>query len=197
MPVTTIEWVGQKIRMIDQTQLPLKLVYLDIDQVETLGEAIRNLRVRGAPAIGVAAAFGILLGIQHHADEDEQGFFQKLHETAEYLRRTRPTAVNLAWALDQMLAVAHAQKGKPVAEIKQALLQKAKDIYEQDRQTNRKLAAHGAALVPENAQIITHCNTGALATVDYGTALGVIFTAHAQGKKLHVWVDETRPLLQG
>jgi len=197
MPVTTIEWLDGKIRLIDQTQLPQKLVHLLIDDVEHLGEAIRKLRIRGAPAIGVAAAFGVLLGVQQTDDHNHEAFFAALNKTATFLRNTRPTAVNLAWALEQMLQTAHAYKERPVPAIKKALLEKALALYQADRDTNRRLAAHGATLIPPKAEIITHCNTGALATVDYGTALGVIFHAHAQGKKIHVWVDETRPLLQG
>jgi methylthioribose-1-phosphate isomerase len=197
MPVTTIEWLENKIRMIDQTLLPNELVYLEIDDVETLGEAIKSLRVRGAPAIGVAAALGVLIGIQNAADDDRSLFFEQLESTANYLKGTRPTAVNLAWAVDRMAKVAHQHHQRSVPELKRMLSDEAVRIYEEDRRINRKIGEYGDEIVPQNAQIITHCNTGALATVDYGTALGVLFTAHTKGKKLRVWVDETRPLLQG
>ncbi len=196
MPVTTIEWVNQKIRMIDQTRLPLELVYLEIDDVEELAEAIKSLRVRGAPAIGIAAAFGLLLPLRTFQG-DHREFFAVLESTASYLKRTRPTAVNLSWAIDQMLQTARAHQQEPIEAIKAALERKAMDLYEHDRQTNRRIAEMGEPLIPNPAGIITHCNTGALATVDYGTALGVLFCAHEKGKKLRVWVDETRPLLQG
>ena len=197
MPVTTIEWIDDHIRLIDQTRLPEALVYLDIHDIPALAEAIRSLRVRGAPAIGIAAAFGVLLTAYQYRGENTDELIQQLHETSQFLAETRPTAVNLRWALEQMMQEARRLAGASVAEIRDALYRKAMALFESDRQVCRKIGEHGAALIPDGAQIITHCNTGALATVDWGTALGAIFTAHAQGKKLHVWVDETRPLLQG
>ncbi|MCA9732451.1 MAG: S-methyl-5-thioribose-1-phosphate isomerase [Deferribacteres bacterium] len=198
MPVTTISWSDEKIRIIDQTQLPLNLVYFDIADVPTLCEAIVKLRVRGAPAIGIAAAFGVYLGIKETPEYlEKEKLFTVINTVVLTLKKTRPTAVNLAWALDQMLETAQNNSDKSPLEIKSALLVKALQMYEDDREINRRLAEHGASLIPQNAQIITHCNTGALATVDYGTALGSIFLAHSKGKKVHVWVDETRPLLQG
>ncbi len=197
MPVTTIEWENDHIRMIDQTRLPLELVHLKIDKVEVLAEAIKSLRVRGAPAIGVAGAFGILLGIQNHADEDREGFFKLLEETAIYLNATRPTAVNLSWALNRMQAVANSNAGQDVPSLKQMLRNEALEIWEEDRRTCRALGQHGQALLEDGSRILTHCNTGALATADYGTAIGVVFAANEAGKKVHVYADETRPLLQG
>jgi len=197
MPVTTIEWRENKVRLIDQTRLPLELVHLHIDEVEILGEAIKKLRVRGAPAIGVAAAFGVLLGIQKLPGEDKEKFFSELDRVITYLRGTRPTAANLAWALERMRRIAEAHRQQAVAQIKNELFAEANKIFLEDQQTCRAIGRHGAGLIPDAATIITHCNTGALATADFGTALGVLFTAHAQGKKLHVFVDETRPLLQG
>ncbi len=197
MPLPTITWHNDKIRMIDQTRLPGELVYLEIDQLEILAEAIKSLRVRGAPAIGIAGAFGVLLSAQSAGDEAHEGFFAQLAHDVAFLRRTRPTAVNLGWALDRMLAVAQAHRGQPLSAVRAALQREALEIFEEDRQTCRALGRHGAELVPSQATAMTHCNTGALATADFGTALGVLFTAHAQGKKLHVIVDETRPLLQG
>jgi methylthioribose-1-phosphate isomerase len=197
MPVTTIEWIDNKVKIIDQTRLPAELVYLHIDQVEILAEAIKKLRVRGAPAIGIAGAFGVLLGIQQLHGEDKNQFFAELDRVITCLRGTRPTAVNLSWALERVRRAAEIHRQEPVAEIKKILVAEAQKIYEEDRQTCRALGRHGAELLPDPAIVITHCNTGALATADFGTALGVLFTAHAQGKKLHVFVDETRPLLQG
>jgi methylthioribose-1-phosphate isomerase len=197
MPVTTIEWLDNKVKLIDQTRLPGELVHLHIDQVEVLGEAIKKLRVRGAPAIGIAGAFGVLVGVQHFHGEDKGKFFSELDRVVTYLRGTRPTAVNLSWALERMRRTAETNKEKTVSQIKQLLFAEAQKIFVEDQETCRALGQHGAALIPNPATIITHCNTGALATADFGTALGVLFTAHAQGKKLHVFVDETRPLLQG
>jgi methylthioribose-1-phosphate isomerase len=197
MPVTTIEWLDNKVKLIDQTKLPGELVHLHIDQVEVLGEAIKKLRVRGAPAIGIAGAFGVLLGVQHFHGEDKTQFFAELDRTVNYLRGTRPTAVNLSWALERMRRTAEAHRQEPIAQIKKKLFTEAQKIFAEDQETCRALGRHGAVLIPNPATIITHCNTGALATADFGTALGVLFTAHAQGKNLHVFVDETRPLLQG
>lgn len=196
MPVKTIEWKDGKVRLIDQTRLPHELVHIETDEVETLGEAIRSLRVRGAPAIGIAAAFGVVIGVQKAPDEP-QAFYQQLRTTIDFLRTTRPTAVNLFWALDRMWAVAQSRRGQPVAQIKAALLAEAQQILEEDRRTCRQIGHHGAALLPDPAEVLTHCNTGALATADYGTALGVVYAAVEQGKRVHVYADETRPLLQG
>ncbi len=183
--------------MIDQTRLPLELVYLDIDKVEVLGDAIKKLRVRGAPAIGIAGAFGVILGVQHFRGEDKAAFLSLMRETADYLAGTRPTAVNLSWAIQRIKRVAEECKDRSVAEIKNCLLKEALTIWEEDRQTCRRLAQHGSQLIRDGFRILTHCNTGALATADYGTALGVVFTAKEQGKKVSVFADETRPLLQG
>ncbi|MCH8021089.1 S-methyl-5-thioribose-1-phosphate isomerase [candidate division KSB1 bacterium] len=197
MPVTTIEWKNNKIRMIDQTKLPEELIHLEISDIEVLAEAIKSLRVRGAPAIGIAGAFGVVLGVQNFAGEDKEAFFKQLKESSEYLNATRPTAVNLSWAIQRMNRLADANKSKPVAEIKEQLLKEAQTIWEEDREICRRLGKHGARLVKDGFNVLTHCNTGALATADYGTALGVVFAAHEEGKKLHVYADETRPLLQG
>ena len=197
MPVTTIEWTNNQIRMIDQTKLPEELTYLEISDTEVLAEAIKSLRIRGAPAIGIAGAFGMVLGVQKFAGEEKEVFFKQLKETAEYLNATRPTAVNLSWAIQRMNGVAEQNKDKPVAEIKEQLLKEAQTIWEEDRKICRRLGKHGAKLLKDGFNVLTHCNTGALATVDYGTALGVVFAANEEGKKLHVYADETRPLLQG
>ncbi len=197
MPVSTITWRNGKIKLLDQTRLPAELVYLEITQLEVLGEAIKSLRVRGAPALGIAGAFGTLLSAHLFQGEDKTAFFAQLERDMKYLRETRPTAVNLGWALNRMHGVVQKFREKSLPEIKAALLKEAVSIFEEDRHSSRALAEHGAALVPQSATVITHCNTGALVTADYGTALGVLFAAHAHGKKLHVFVDETRPLLQG
>jgi methylthioribose-1-phosphate isomerase len=197
MPVTTIKWVDGKVRMIDQTKLPEELVYLEIDDVEILGEAIKSLRVRGAPAIGIAGAFGMVLGVQDFKGEDKDAFFKGLKQTADYLNATRPTAVNLSWAINRMMQVAQEAANKPISEIKQRLRQEALTIWQEDREICRSLGKHGAKIIQDGFRVLTHCNTGALATADYGTALGVIFAATEAGKKVSVYADETRPLLQG
>ena len=170
MPVSTIAWHNDKIRMIDQTRLPAELVYLDIIALEVLGEAIKSLRVRGAPALGVAGAFGVLLSAQRFRSEDKSAFFAHLDRDIAYLRATRPTAVNLGWALDRMKRVLETHRAANISAIKAALHTEADRIFEEDRRTCRALAEHGATLVPQEATVITHCNTGALATADFGTA---------------------------
>ncbi len=197
MPVTTIQWSNNKIKIIDQTKLPHELVYLSLGDLDSVAEAIRNLRVRGAPAIGVTAAFGVVLVLQNFKGNDHTAFFEELDQTANTLRQTRPTAINLGWALERMQRIAANHRNEEVEEIKKHLFTEAKNIFEEDRRICRAIGRHGSVLIPNPANVITHCNTGALATADFGTALGVLFTAHALGKKLHVYVDETRPLLQG
>jgi methylthioribose-1-phosphate isomerase len=198
--VQTLHWVGGvdgHLRMIDQTRLPVEFVEIDCRDVETLWEAIKTLRVRGAPAIGVAAAYGVCLGVQKVADADETTFFKRLHEAADYLATSRPTAVNLFWAIERMKKAAERLHGKPTAEIAAALLAEARAIHEEDRQMCRAIGRHGAELLTDGQGVLTHCNAGGLATSDYGTALAVIFAAAEAGKRLHVYADETRPLLQG
>ncbi len=196
----TLRWIGDThghLRLIDQTRLPVEFVELECRNVETVWEAIKMLRVRGAPAIGIAAAYGLCLALQT-AGGDEAAWFARLDEAAAYLASSRPTAVNLFWALERMQAAATRLRGKAApAEIHVALLDEARTIHEEDRQVCRAIGRYGAALLPAGAGVLTHCNAGGLATADYGTALAVFFTAHEQGKQPHVFVDETRPLLQG
>ncbi|MDZ7260833.1 MAG: S-methyl-5-thioribose-1-phosphate isomerase [candidate division KSB1 bacterium] len=197
MPVKSIEWIQGKVRIIDQTRLPVELVYEDIDDYRVLAQAIRELRIRGAPAIGIAGAFGVVLGIQTVADTDKEGFFQKLGQVTEELKNTRPTAVNLFWALERLRKMAELNSHKEVVEIKELLLKEALAILEEDRETCRKIGRYGAQLIQDGFTVLTHCNAGGLATSEYGTALGVIYTAVEEGKKVRVYADETRPLLQG
>ncbi|MFP4058236.1 MAG: S-methyl-5-thioribose-1-phosphate isomerase [Candidatus Brocadiia bacterium] len=200
MPVPTIQWVGGlggHARLIDQTRLPTEFREIDVTDVESMREAIRALRVRGAPAIGIAAAYGTVLGVQGSEAEDYEQFRRELAGTADRLATARPTAVNLFWALERMKEVAEAQRSMPIPALKQRLLDEALAIAEEDRATCRAIGRHGARRVPDPAGVLTHCNAGALATADYGTALGVLYAAHEQGKRLHVYADETRPLLQG
>jgi methylthioribose-1-phosphate isomerase len=198
--ISTLSWNGGvdgHLRLIDQTRLPVEFVEIDCRDVESVWEAIKTLRVRGAPAIGIAAAYGVCLGVQNVVGRDESEFFSRLHQTADYLATSRPTAVNLFWALDRMKRAAEKQRGKPTTEIAVALLAEAQSIYEEDRRMCRAIGRHGAELFRDGQGVLTHCNAGGLATSDYGTALAAIFAATEAGKKLHVYADETRPLLQG
>jgi methylthioribose-1-phosphate isomerase len=200
-PVQTLRWIGGIdgfLRLIDQTRLPTEFVEIDCRDVESLWEAIRNLRVRGAPAIGIAAAFGVCLGVQAVVGSDEKEFFDELKRASSHLATSRPTAVNLFWALERMTRTAEALRGKGCPrEIAQQLLAEAQVIWEEDRAMCRQIGRHGAELLRDGNGVLTHCNAGALVTVDYGTALAPIFTAHEAGKRLHIYIDETRPLLQG
>jgi len=199
--VETLRWVGGlhgHLALIDQTLLPVEFTEIECRDVQTVWEAIKMLRVRGAPAIGVAAAYGVCLGLQSVADADEEAFFRRLHEVTEYLAGSRPTAVNLFWALERMKRAAAKRRGKkPPAEIAADLLAEARTIHEEDRQMCRAIGRHGAELLADGQGVLTHCNAGGLATSDYGTALAVFFAAAESGKRLHVYADETRPLLQG
>lgn len=200
MPVQPIRWkaglMDGCVELIDQTLLPGRLVWLECRDAETMFEAIRVLRVRGAPAIGVAAAMGLVLAVRRVAD-DEGRFFDALQTGRDYLASSRPTAVNLFWALDRMVARARALRGQAVAGIKQSLLDEALTIQREDANMCRSIGGFGADLIPQSATVLTHCNAGSLATAEYGTALAAIYTAFERGKKIQVFADETRPLLQG
>jgi methylthioribose-1-phosphate isomerase len=190
-PPRTIQWIGALdgfVRLLDQTLLPSQVVYRDCRSVEDVWEAIRNLRVRGAPAIGIAAAMGVVLGVQGREDD----ILQRLDEVVNYLATSRPTAVNLFWAIERMKRCAREGHGAP-----EKLLQEALAIEAEDRRMCRAIGQVGAELVTSGYGILTHCNAGGLATSDYGTALAVMFTAAEQGKTIRVFADETRPLLQG
>jgi methylthioribose-1-phosphate isomerase len=198
--VQTLRWVGGvdgHLVLIDQTLLPVEFVEIECRDVETVWEAIKMLRVRGAPAIGIAAAYGVCLGLQTVAAQDEAALYKRLDEVADYLASSRPTAVNLFWALERMRNRAAELRGSETAEIAEGLLAEARTIHEEDRRMCRAIGRHGAELLADGQGVLTHCNAGGLATADYGTALAVIFAAAESGKRLHVYVDETRPLLQG
>ncbi|NQT20474.1 MAG: S-methyl-5-thioribose-1-phosphate isomerase [Planctomycetes bacterium] len=200
MPLATIEWVGGldgHARLIDQTLLPTELKYIDCEDVPTMWNSIKRLAVRGAPAIGIAAALGTVLGIRGSEASDFNEFEEELRHVANYLGSSRPTAVNLFWALDRMHAVARHNANLPIDRIKEVLLEEAKAIIEMDKTVCRQIGRHGAELIADGTTILTHCNAGGLATADYGTALAVMFAAHEQGKRISVYADETRPLLQG
>lgn len=196
----TITWKGGldgRCELIEQTLLPGELVILNVEDVDTMWDAIKRLAVRGAPAIGVAAAYGVVLGVRGSDASDEGAFDADLQKACVYLASARPTAVNLFWALDRMKAHAGTLAGTGVDSLKQGLLDEALAIEAQDRAICHKLGEIGAALIDDGDGLLTHCNAGALATAGYGTALAVMFESHAQGKKISVYADETRPLLQG
>ena len=192
-----IEWIGEAqgfLRLIDQTRLPTDVVYLDCHTVEQVWEAIKMLRVRGAPAIGVSAAYGVIIGLQ--TANTLAAFEDRLKSVTDHLAGSRPTAVNLFWALDRMKRVASGLSGSADERLT-SLLAEAKKIELEDREMCAAIGRHGAALLRGGMGVLTHCNAGGLATAGDGTALAVFFAAAAEGKTLHVYADETRPLLQG
>jgi methylthioribose-1-phosphate isomerase len=192
--VETIEWTPEGVVMIDQTRLPLHEEYVTCRTYEEVAVAIKDMIIRGAPAIGVAAAMGVALGVQRAA---EPGLDAQMDIICETLARTRPTAVNLFWAIDRMKHLYAGLRGKPLDQIRARMVQEAKLIREEDIAINRAIGQNGAPLVPDHKTVLTHCNAGALATAGYGTALGVIRAAREMGKQVDVFADETRPFLQG
>ena len=195
--IAPIRWERFRLLLLDQTLLPVEERVREYTRWRDVGDAIRTLVVRGAPAIGCAAAFGVALAARQSAARDAAGLLADLEEAIKGLAATRPTAVNLFWALDRMRSVAEAHRALPVPALRERLLAEAQSILDEDLEANRELGAHGAGLVPERARILTHCNAGALATAGYGTALGVIRAAHERGRVALVWVGETRPVMQG
>jgi methylthioribose-1-phosphate isomerase len=195
--IDTIRWKGDHVELIDQTLLPAELLYKECRDVEVLAEAIESLRIRGAPAIGVAAAFGVALGAHEIRETDREAFLSELEKKIRRLAATRPTAVNLFWALDRMRRVIEQCPAESVEELKSCLVEEALTIQEEDKAICRKMGANGAEILEDGMTVLTHCNAGGLATADFGTALGVIYAAQEQGKKIRVFADETRPLLQG
>jgi len=186
-----------QIKIVDQTKLPGDYKIITIKDHLEMAEAIKRLSIRGAPAIGIAAAYGLTLGLKDHKNWSKEMFFRRLNETAGFLNATRPTAVNLSWALAQMKEVAEKNRARPLETIWKMLWEKAGEIHVDDIKRCQKIGTLGNTLIPEKASILTHCNAGGLATGGLGTALGVIITAHKMGKSINVIVDETRPLLQG
>lgn len=195
--IDTIKWTGRSVRIIDQTLLPGKLAYLDCRDVKTLWDAIKTLKVRGAPALGIAAAYGVLLGIKDYKGDNTSAFARHVCDLCDYIGRSRPTAVNLFAALAQMRGLVLYNPDKPVRILKAVLEAEANAIYEEDRAVCRAMGKHGAKLIRNGDTVMTICNAGALATADYGTALGVMYAAKEMGKKFKVFSLETRPLLQG
>ena len=194
----TIEWNydNSVVGVIDQRWLPGELEVVSYDDYRQVAEAIREMVVRGAPAIGAAAAFGLALAAQQSPATTAVGLHADLREAAEVLKEARPTAVNLSWAVNRVMELAM-ENDADVESIRETILVEAQRISDEDVEINQRMASHGAALIDDGDTVIHHCNTGALATVDWGTALGVIRWAHESGKRIHVLVDETRPRLQG
>jgi methylthioribose-1-phosphate isomerase len=195
--VLTVEWKDGAVRLLDQTRLPLHVDFLECRDYFSVAQAIRELRVRGAPAIGITAAMGVALGAQALVASGFDRFRGELWTICDHLAATRPTAVNLFWAIERMKRVVDRHQGTPIPDIKRALIEEAQAILQEDILMCRSIGQHGASLIQNGQTILTHCNAGALATGGYGTALGVVRSAWEQGKKIRVIADETRPVLQG
>ena len=193
----TIEWHAGTVKMIDQRVLPLTYQIQTYTDYQGVADAIHTMVIRGAPAIGAAAGFGMALAALKSTTTTRSDILRDLDIAAEVLRKSRPTAVNLFWAIDRMLKVAQNEALSTADDVREALIAEGQSIADEDVEINQRMAEHGAALIKDGDTILTHCNAGALATVDYGTALGVIRRAHEQGKRIKVFADETRPRLQG
>lgn len=198
----TIDWVGDldgRVVMIDQTRLPGELVMLEVNDVEAMWHAIRRLSVRGAPAIGIAAAMGVVLGARAFPGGDRRAFAAHVNEVGEYLESSRPTAVNLAWAVQRMRSILREPPGaaETVRQLQAELLVEARRIRDEDAAMCRAIGRHGQVLIPDGGRVLTYCNAGWLATAEYGTALAPMYTAWEQGRRFEVFACETRPLLQG
>jgi methylthioribose-1-phosphate isomerase len=195
--IQTLEWTDQGVRFLDQTKLPTEETYVTCKTHEQVADVIRNMVVRGAPAIGVAAAMGIALGVNNSPAESVAGLKHDLDQICDLIGKTRPTAVNLFWAIGRMQEKFERVRIWPTLQIKRALIEEAQRMHAEDIAANQAMGRYGATLMPTEGGVLTHCNAGALATAGYGTALGVIRAAVEQGKKIHVYADETRPFLQG
>jgi methylthioribose-1-phosphate isomerase len=195
--IQTLEWTEHGVRFIDQTKLPTEETYVICKTHQQVADVIRNMVVRGAPAIGVAAAMGIALGVRDSKAETVADLKRDLDQICDNMGKTRPTAVNLFWAIRRMQEKFERLRIRPIAQIKQDLVEESKRMHAEDIAANQAMGRHGATLMPNQGGVLTHCNAGALATAGYGTALGVIRAAVEQGKKIHVYADETRPFLQG
>jgi methylthioribose-1-phosphate isomerase len=195
--IPTVEWKNNRVVILDQSALPGDVRFLDCKKYQEVAEAIRNLNVRGAPAIGVTAALGIALGARQYTGDDLQGFLLHMEEVCHALASTRPTAVNLFWAVDRMKCVTTSASHASIYEVQKRLQEEALSILDEDLTVNRAIGKFGSAIIRDGDHILTHCNAGALATAGYGTALGVVRAAWEQGKHIRVYADETRPVLQG
>ena len=197
MSFRTIEWTDEAVVMIDQRLLPVREIYVKCRTYQEVAEAIKEMIIRGAPAIGVAAAMGIALGAQEIKAAGFEDFYREYEKICDLLAGTRPTAVNLFWAVDRMKRFCLEHKEVNIEKLKELLKTEALKIHDEDIEINKAIGKNGNPLVPQGARILTHCNAGALATAGYGTALGVIRAAHEAGKNIQVFADETRPFLQG
>src|SRR5437870_3068550 len=195
--VQTLEWTDSGVRFIDQTKLPTEEAYVTCKTYEQVADAIRNMVVRGAPAIGVSAAMGIALGVKNSKAESGSDLKRDFDQICDVIGKTRPTAVNLFWAIKRMQQKFETLRVRPIAQIRQSLVEEAQRMHAEDIAINQAMGKHGAALMPASGGVLTHCNAGVLATAGYGTALGVIRAAVEAGKKINVYADETRPFLQG
>ncbi|HEY7354107.1 MAG TPA: S-methyl-5-thioribose-1-phosphate isomerase [Terriglobales bacterium] len=195
--IQTLEWTDRGVRFIDQTKLPTEETYVTCKTYQQVADVIRNMVVRGAPAIGVAAAMGIALGIKDSKAETTGELKREFDQVCDVIGKTRPTAVNLFWAIKRMQQKFEQLRVRPPQQIKQALVEEAQRMHAEDIAINKAMGKHGATLMPATGGVLTHCNAGALATCGYGTALGVIRAAVERGNKIHVYADETRPFLQG
>jgi methylthioribose-1-phosphate isomerase len=195
--IHTLEWTEVGVRFLDQTKLPTEEIYVTCINYQQVADAIRTMVVRGAPAIGVAAAMGVALGMRDAPARDHAELRHHFEEICKVIGSTRPTAVNLFWAIERMRRAFDAAQDLTIDETKQALIEESKRMHVEDIVANKAMGKHGAKLLPASGGVLTHCNAGALATCGYGTALGVIRAAVEAGKKIHVFADETRPFLQG
>ena len=195
--IQTLEWTDRGVRFLDQTKLPTEETYVNCTTYQQVADVIRNMVVRGAPAIGVAAGLGIALGVKNSKAETVGDLKKDFDQICDVIGKTRPTAVNLFWAIRRMRQKFESLRIRPVPQIKQAIIEEGQRMHAEDIAINQAMGRHGAALMPASGAVLTHCNAGALATAGYGTALGVIRAAVEQGKKIHVYADETRPFLQG
>ncbi len=197
MRYRTIEWKKDRVRLLDQRRLPNEVRYIDCRDASAVAQAIRDMAIRGAPAIGVAAAMGIALAAKKNRSRLPLAFHKDMERVCSQMRQTRPTAVNLFWAVERMKRILDQGASFNVEEVKMRLEEEALRIFEEDVEVNRRIGENGKILIHDGDAVLTHCNAGGLATAGYGTALGVIYAAWAEGKRFRVFVDETRPLLQG
>jgi methylthioribose-1-phosphate isomerase len=195
--IETLEWTEYGVVFIDQTKLPTEEVYVTCTKHQQVADAIRNMIVRGAPAIGVAAGMGIALGVKNSKADNFSDLKREFEQICELIGATRPTAVNLFWAIRRMTGKFESLRSRTIPQIQAALVEEAQRMHAEDIAANQAMGRHGATLMPSSGGVLTHCNAGALATAGYGTALGVIRAAVEQGKAIHVYADETRPFLQG
>jgi len=197
MPVPTIRWEDGRVIIIDQTRIPLEEVYIPIENIHQMWEAIKKLRIRGAPAIGIAGAFGVYLGIKDYFGKDIDGFLEAFEQSCRYIESSRPTAVNLFWATAELRKTVKDTEEKKTEKLKEIILKRCIRMIDEDNEVCLAIGKNGEKLIKDGYTLLTHCNAGGLATAMYGTALSPMFLARQNGKNIHVYVDETRPLLQG